>query len=247
MIPDARSCLVFNDIIILPCPENMNSGKSHAYFTWAASNAWVPPVYFNTTHPVRDFSYSTQHAPTPRPAPHDPHLAWQDSASGHPRPWVRPDFVAKVDDDAFVMLAELEARVRLELHAVGQRPYGMPYTSPASASVRVDALEVESSTGVAVDTPLSTIVEQEKRDEPRDDPLVYWGYLVKQKFMAGELYALSWSLVDWISKDQTVKGLTKGTEDKLTAKWMSLHPRAGEIRWSSDHCWIYDHPRSGTV
>jgi hypothetical protein len=152
---------------------------------------------------------------------------------------VRPDYVAKVDDDAFVMLAELEARVRLELHAVEQRPYGMPYTSPASTSIR--------PTGALVDTPLSIMVEQEKRDASLDDPLVYWGYLVKEKFMAGELYALSWSLVDWISKDQTVKGLTKGTEDKLTARWMALHPRAGEIRWSSDHCWIYDHPRSGTV
>lgn len=160
---------------------------------------------------------------------------------------MRPDYVAKVDDDAFVMLAELEARVRLELHAVAQRPYGMPYSSAASASVRVDALKVESPTGALVDTPLSIMVEQENRGESRDDPLVYWGYLVKEKFMGGELYALSWSLVDWVSKDPTVKGLTKGTEDKLTAKWMSLHPRAGEIRWSSDRCWIYDHPRSGTV
>ncbi|KAJ8595903.1 hypothetical protein M405DRAFT_727139 [Rhizopogon salebrosus TDB-379] len=238
---------MFNDIIILPCPENMNSGKSHAYFTWAAANAWVPPVYSNTTRPIPEFSYATQDAPAPRLAPHDSYLAWQDSASGHPRPWVRPDYVAKVDDDAFVMLAELEARVRLELHAIEQRPYGMPYTSPASTSIRLEALNAESPTGALVDTPLSTMVKQEKRDESLDDPLVYWGYLVKEKFMAGELYALSWSLVDWISKDQTVKGLTKGTEDKLTARWMALHPRAGEIRWSSDHCWIYDHPRSGTV
>ncbi|KAG1749964.1 glycosyltransferase family 31 protein [Suillus paluster] len=239
---------MYNDIIILPCPENMNSGKSHAYFTWAASNAWVPPVYFNTTHPVPEFSYSDQHAPAPRLAPHDPYLAWKDSASGHPRAWVRPDYVAKVDDDAFVMLAELEARMRLELYAIGQRPYGMPYTSTPSEYLRVEMPKVESQTGPPDDTLASTMVEQEmQRDESANDPLVYWGYLVKEKFMAGELYGLSWSLVDWVSKDPGVKALTKGAEDKQTARWMTLHPRAGEIRWSSDHCWIYDHPRSGTV
>lgn len=239
---------MYNDIIILPCPENMNSGKSHAYFTWAASNAWVPPVYFNTTHPVLEVSYSNQHTPAPRLAPHDPYWAWKDSASGHPRPWVRPDYVAKVDDDAFVMLAELEARMRLELYATGQRPYGMPYTSPASASFRVEAPKAELQTDPPADTPISSMFEQEmQRDGSADDPLVYWGYLVKEKFMAGELYGLSWSLVDWVSKDPGVKGLTKGAEDKQTARWMGLHPRAGEIRWSSDHCWIYDHPRSGTV
>jgi hypothetical protein len=239
---------MYNDMIILPCSENMNSGKSHAYFTWAASNAWVPPVYFNTTRPEPEFSYSNQHTPAPRLAPHDPYLAWKDSASGHPRPWVRPDYVAKVDDDAFVMLAELEARMRLELYATGQRPYGMPYTSSVSTSSRVEAPKVEPETGAPADTPISSMVEQEMpRDGSANDPLVYWGYLVKEKFMAGELYGLSWSLVDWVSKDSSVKGLTKGAEDKQTAKWMGLHPRAAEIRWSSDRCWIYDHPRSGTV
>jgi len=44
-----------------------------------------------------------------------------------------------------------------------------------------------------------------------------------------------------------VKGLTKGAEDKQTAKWMRLHPRAQEVRWASERCWIYDHPRAGTV
>lgn len=83
-----------------------------------------------------------------------------------------------------------------------------------------------------------------------NDPLIYWGYLVTNrlhKFMAGELYGLSWSLVEWVAKDPGVKGLTKGAEDKQTAKWMKLHPRASEVRWASERCWIYDHPRSGTV
>lgn len=65
--------------------------------------------------------------------------------------------------------------------------------------------------------------------------------------MAGELYGLSWSIVNWVAVDSTVKGMTKGAEDKQVAKWMSKHPRANSIRWASEHCWIYDHPRSGTV
>jgi len=65
--------------------------------------------------------------------------------------------------------------------------------------------------------------------------------------MAGEMYALSWSLVDWVSKEPAVKGLVDGAEDKQTAKWMRLHPRAAQVRWVAERCWIYDHPRSGTV
>jgi len=65
--------------------------------------------------------------------------------------------------------------------------------------------------------------------------------------MAGEMYALSWSIVDWVSKDPSVKGITRGAEDKQTAKWMRLHPRASEVRWTNERCWIYDHPRAGTV
>jgi hypothetical protein len=83
--------------------------------------------------------------------------------------------------------------------------------------------------------------------QPARDPLIYWGYLVKRRFMAGEMYALSWSLVDWVSKEPAVRGLVNGAEDKQTAKWMRLHPRAAQVRWVAERCWIYDHPRSGTV
>jgi len=41
--------------------------------------------------------------------------------------------------------------------------------------------------------------------------------------------------------------MTRGAEDKQTAKWMRLHPRADEVRWATERCWIYDHPRAGTV
>jgi hypothetical protein len=54
-------------------------------------------------------------------------------------------------------------------------------------------------------------------------------------------------LADWVANDPIVKSLTKGAEDKQTAKWMTLHPRASEVRWTNERCWIYDHPRAGTV
>lgn len=193
----------YNDMVILPIAENMNNGKTHAYFSWAARHAWVPPP--QTPLP---FSYANQTKIPPSLAPHDPR-----PLPNSPKEWVRPDFVLKADDDSFVMLAELEARLRVEMH-FGLNETRTPYygTQP--------------------------VVE---------DPLVYWGYLVKNKFMGGEMYALSWSLVSWVAQSEAVRGLTRGAEDKLVAKWMWLHPRAGNVRWKSEHCWIYDHPKAGTV
>ncbi|KAF8974057.1 hypothetical protein BDZ97DRAFT_1912490 [Flammula alnicola] len=222
---------MYNDIIILPIPEKMNDGKSHTFFSWAAINAWVPPVYTNSAVPPPRFSYSNSTSTPPSLATHDPFLAWQDISSGKPKPWVRPDYVLKVDDDSFVMLAELEARLRLELHSNPQKGTATNNQDGISALASSSSLQLPLNPG-------------------HGDPLIYWGYLVTNRlhmFMAGELYALSWSLVDWVSKDPTVKTLTRGAEDKQTAKWMRAHPRASEVRWTSERCWIYDHPRSGTV
>ncbi|KDR84965.1 hypothetical protein GALMADRAFT_233482 [Galerina marginata CBS 339.88] len=231
---------MYNDIVILPTPENMNGGKSHTFFSWAAINAWVPPVYRPSAIPPPSFSYSNFTSTPPSLAPHDSFLAWQDISSGKSKPWVRPDYVIKVDDDSFIMLAELEARLRLELHSNPQQDNARQHTEP-SASIPSTISPSNAIPPIGRGLPL---------DLPNKDPLIYWGYLVTNRlhmFMAGELYALSWSLVDWVSKDPTVKTLTRGAEDKQTAKWMRLHPRASEVRWTSERCWIYDHPRSGTV
>jgi hypothetical protein len=174
-------------------------------------------------------------------------LAWRDLSSSNPKNWVRPDYVVKVDDDSFIMLAELEARLRVELHTNYQDTFTRvaPSTPAETASVIPDGVTS------MIDSKPNVLAGSRTPTRSTDtDPLIYWGYLVTNKyhqFMAGELYALSWTLVDWVAKDPTVKTMTKGAEDKQTAKWMRIHPRRNEVRWASERCWIYDHPRSGTV
>ncbi|KAG6868597.1 hypothetical protein C0993_000623 [Termitomyces sp. T159_Od127] len=227
---------MFNDIIILPITENMNRGKTHTFFSWAAINAWVPPVYSNTSVSPPLFSYSNHTASPPALAPHDSSYAWQDHKTGALRPWVRPDYVVKVDDDSFVMLAELEARLRVELHTRPKFNYGK--TPEPMSMLRTQATEYSNITtvnprGSAAQEDISKLtLASVTPPQVVDDPLIYWGYLVTNrlhKFMAGELYALSWSLVDWVAKDPAVKSVTKGAEDKQTAKWMRLHPRSRTV------------------
>jgi len=224
----------FNDIVILPIAENMNSGKTHAFFAWAATMAWVPPVYFDTEIRPPTRSYSNDSSLVLSLAPHDPIHAWRDrqSTSELAQDWVRPDFVVKVDDDSFVMLAELEARLRVALY------------DQSAESVSLHRQDNSITFGSAAESDRNSLPPSAL---PAQDPLIYWGYLVKRRFMAGELYALSWSLVDWVSKEPSLKGLMNGAEDKQTAKWMRLHPHAAQVRWVAERCWIYDHPRSGTV
>lgn len=242
---------MYNDIIVLPVPENMNSGKTWAFFSWAATDGWVPPIYFNTSKPAPVLSYSNITSPPPPLAPHDPLYAQRENELFRPNPWVRPDYIVKVDDDSFVMLAELEARLRLEMYTKVQNVNSSSQTS-STVRVREDVNANASSlflSSAHVQDPVSSHEPRSPSSSlrPADDPLVYWGYLVKNRFMAGELYALSWSLADWVANDPIVRSMTKGAEDKQTAKWMSLHPRASEVRWTNERCWIYDHPRAGTV
>ncbi|KAI0375052.1 hypothetical protein BV20DRAFT_934269 [Pilatotrama ljubarskyi] len=258
----------YNDMVILPVQENMNSGKTHAFFSWAANHSWVPPLYQdNFTTMPEEFSYTNATSPAPVLASHDPAFAHQDQLMhSPPRPWVRPDFVVKADDDSFVMLAELEARLRVELYKEPLPPPPPPPDRKQQWSQQshvqaqgtdepaiLDFNQIASYFDFALPsyvtgTPATTsTVPATPAEPPSRDPLVFWGYLVKNRFMAGELYALSFALVDWVSKDPLVKTMTRGAEDKQTSKWIRSHPKASQIRWSSERCWIYDHPRAGTV
>ncbi|KAI0032761.1 hypothetical protein K488DRAFT_30311, partial [Vararia minispora EC-137] len=234
----------YGDIVILPMSENMNGGKSNVFFTWAATMAWVPPV-FNASDAAPRYSYSGESSTPPVLAAHDPVYAHEDAASASPHDWVRPDFVVKADDDSFVMLAELEARLRVTLHA----PSGVHSShSPTYATQQQHTLRSQSAVSHSHASNLNnSVLHASPAPDLSPDPLVYWGYLVKQRFMAGELYALSWPLVTYAATDDAVKTQVRGAEDKITAGWMRGHPRADEIRWVNERCWIYDHPKSGTV
>lgn len=245
----------YKDIIIMPIPENMNAGKTHTFFSWSAINAFVPPIFTPSLQDPLEFSYVNSTAKPPELAPHDPALAWTDFSTGKPKPWVRPDFVVKVDDDSFVMLAELEARLRHELYQwprktsklTSKNPFGSDVDASTSSSKATSSLWSSSSWSY---DPYAEALRSRLPQGDFNDPLIYWGYLVTNRlhtFMAGEVYALSWSLIEWVSRDETVRTMRRGKEDKQTSKWIRLHPKASEVRWVSERCWIYDHPRSVTV
>jgi hypothetical protein len=75
----------------------MNKGKTHAFFSWAAANGTVP-------NPVRSANYSglsEEEGATVE-------TSVVDGAGER-----RPDWVMKADDDSFIMLGELERRLRV--------------------------------------------------------------------------------------------------------------------------------------
>lgn len=156
---------MYNDIVILDIKENQGAGKTHAWFQWAAENGTVPIL---------------------RPS--------ASKAGDYDVAWKRADYVGKADDDAFIVLSELERHLRVA---------------------------------------------------PRK--LTYWGYLIKDWFMGGEAYVVSSDLVDYIATSPLVAAHNRGKEDTQTARWMRQHPRAYEIHYVSERCYIYDHPKAGTA
>ena len=130
----------YNDMVILPVSEKMNDGKTHAFFSWAANHSWVPPIYYEGFDKVPEgFTYLDAFSPAPILASHDPIPAHRDQQLGsYPKPWVRPDFVLKADDDSFVMLAEVEARLRVELYK-DPLPPPPPKTKESTQAVQARA------------------------------------------------------------------------------------------------------------
>ena len=79
-------------------PENMNSGKTHAFFSWAAENATVPdweyPAFRREQAQTNGENVYAMSAPVRRGE----------------KP---PAYVVKADEDSFIMLGELERRLRV--------------------------------------------------------------------------------------------------------------------------------------
>ncbi|GAA6004618.1 hypothetical protein JCM10207_000957 [Rhodosporidiobolus poonsookiae] len=88
-------------------------------------------------------------------------------------------------------------------------------------------------------------LERHLRITPREN--TYWGYLVRNRFMAGEVYALSADLVEYLATYPRPKSYTIGKEDQRVANWMRAHPKASSIHWITERCNIYDHPKAGTT
>ncbi|KAG9099984.1 hypothetical protein FS749_016553 [Ceratobasidium sp. UAMH 11750] len=77
---------------MLSIEEGTKEGKVYAYYSWAYEHALVPPPGSNYTQSNRTDGL------------------------------VRPDYVVKTDDDSFVVLSELEARLRVEWYgAMGKK------------------------------------------------------------------------------------------------------------------------------
>ncbi|CAD6922706.1 unnamed protein product [Tilletia controversa] len=164
----------YNDMVVLDMEENMNEGKTYEYFRWASENATVPILQ------SQDSSHSSAGAS----------LTSKKTVIG----WKKADYVVKADDDAFIVLSELERHLRVS---------------------------------------------------PRTN--TYWGYLIRDWFMAGECYALSHDLVRYIATSPDVVHYTHGKEDKKVAQWMNMHPNVSSLNWVSERCWIYDGPKTGTA
>lgn len=77
---------LYDDLVVLDLKENMNRGKTHAYFKWAHDNATVP------------INYRLRGDGTP-----------EEVGVG----FKKADYVVKADDDSFIRLNELERNLRI--------------------------------------------------------------------------------------------------------------------------------------
>ncbi|PWN53972.1 hypothetical protein IE53DRAFT_71576 [Violaceomyces palustris] len=103
----------FNDIVVLDMEENMNRGKTHAYFTWAAENATVPFL-----RPVADKKAPLSSVGGGGGGDGGNHAfeAREQSVGGpmqYEVAWKKADYVVKADDDAYIILDELERHLRV--------------------------------------------------------------------------------------------------------------------------------------
>lgn len=88
----------YNDIVVLDIRENMNQGKTHTFFRWANENATVP-VYYKQASGKK---YGALDPSTSETGVERYSLAFK-----------KADYVVKADDDAFLVLSELERHLRV--------------------------------------------------------------------------------------------------------------------------------------
>jgi len=94
----------------------MNSGKTHKYFSWAAENAMVPNFEFSQSSndtlagstKTEGFALIEERAEiTPRR-----HASLDPMAQPIYKGEKRPNYIFKADDDALIILGEMERKLR---------------------------------------------------------------------------------------------------------------------------------------
>lgn len=129
-------------------------------------------------------------------------------------------------------------------------PMLVPSASPSAVHVGNKTYEVREKfvnyVLKADDDAFVVLEELERRLRATPRQLSHWGYKIADWFMGGGLYALSHDLVQFIAASPKIKGWPALKEDEQVSRWLALHPRAGDIVWTTEHCWIYDHPRAKT-
>lgn len=105
----------FNDLVVLDMDENMNRGKTHAFFRWAAENATVPFL-----RAVDDEQQQSATFLGERGLHGNGHGQTREVLGGSAEQaqryqvlWKKADYVVKADDDAYLILEELERHLRV--------------------------------------------------------------------------------------------------------------------------------------
>ena len=87
----------YNDIVVLDAKENLNQGKTYDFFKWASENATVP-IWYKAPAGKRIGALT----PIADNAPNTYSLGFK-----------KAEYVVKADDDAFLVLSELERHLRV--------------------------------------------------------------------------------------------------------------------------------------
>lgn len=107
----------FNDIVVLDIDENMNRGKTHAYFQWAAENATVPFLRAVDQQTSQRPLGAHLDEPRQRGNGHGQTREVLGGTADQPQRyqvlWKKADYVVKADDDAYIFLQELERHLRV--------------------------------------------------------------------------------------------------------------------------------------